>query len=132
KERPDAIVAGFGGQTALNCLMALDARGVLEKYEVLNLGTSVATLRMTEDRDLFAQKMREIGMPVPASFAVNTHKDAEKAAADIGYPVIVRAAYALGGLGSGFANNRDELEQLVVPALTSSPQVLVEKSLKGW
>ncbi len=132
KERPDAIVAGFGGQTGLNCLMALDDRGTLKKYNVLNLGTPVATLRLTEDRDLFAQKMREIGMPVPASHAVTTFAAAEKAAAQIGYPVIVRAAYALGGLGSGFANNAQELKALVIPALASSPQVLVEKSLKGW
>lgn len=132
KEKPDAIVAGFGGQTALNCLIALDERGSLKKHNVLNLGTPVSTLTMTEDRDLFAQKMREINIPVPPSYAVNTFKDAEKAAADIGYPVIVRAAFALGGLGSGFANNKDELEALVVPALATSPQVLVEKSLKGW
>lgn len=132
KERPDAIVAGFGGQTALNCLMALDEKGILRKYNVRNLGTPVETLRMTEDRDLFAQKMREINMPVPSSFAVTTMKAAEKAANDIGYPVIVRAAYALGGLGSGFASNNKELEALVVPALATSPQVLVEKSLKGW
>ncbi len=132
KERPDAIIAGFGGQTALNCLMALDDLGILKKYDVLNLGTPVHTLRMTEDRDLFAQKMREINMPVPASFAVTTLVAATKAANTIGYPVIVRAAFALGGLGSGFANNDNELEALVVPALASSPQVLVEKSLKGW
>jgi carbamoyl-phosphate synthase large subunit len=132
KERPDAIVAGFGGQTGLNCLMALDERGILAKYDVLNLGTPVSTLRMTEDRDLFAQKMREIDMPVPPSHACTTLKEAEKAAAEIGYPVIVRAAYALGGLGSGFANDEHELAALVTPALASSPQVLVEKSLKGW
>ena len=132
KEKPDAIVAGFGGQTALNCLIALEHRGILKAHKVLNLGTSVATLEMTEDRDLFARKMREINIPVPPSFAVTTFKDAEKAATDIGYPVIVRAAYALGGLGSGFANNKAELEALVIPALASSPQVLVEKSLKGW
>ncbi len=132
KERPDAIVAGFGGQTALNCLMALDAAGILKKHGVLNLGTPVETLRMTEDRDLFAQKMREIDMPVPASHACTTLGQAIKAAEDIGYPVIVRAAYALGGLGSGFAKTDGELEALVSSALTSSPQVLVEKSLKGW
>jgi carbamoyl-phosphate synthase large subunit len=131
-EEPDAIVAGFGGQTALNCLIALEDRGILKKYGVLNLGTPVPTLKLTEDRDLFAQHMREIGMPVPPSFAVTTLAAAEKAADDIGFPVIVRAAYALGGLGSGFANNRAELQALVVPALASSPQVLVEKSLKGW
>ena len=131
-ERPDAIVAGFGGQTALNCLVALEDRGALAKWNVLNLGTSVTTLRMTEDRDLFAQKMREIGIPVPASHACDTMEQAATAASDIGFPVIVRAAYALGGLGSGFASNQSELAQLVTTALASSPQVLVEKSLRGW
>jgi carbamoyl-phosphate synthase large subunit len=131
-ERPDAIVAGFGGQTALNCLMELDARGSLKKWNILNLGTPVDTLRMTEDRDLFARKMREINMPIPASVAANTLKEATAAASQIGYPVIVRAAYALGGLGSGFAKNDSELKALVEPALATSPQVLVEKSLKGW
>ena len=132
KEHPDAIVAGFGGQTALNCLIALHDRNILAKYNVLNLGTPVATLKMTEDRDLFAQKMREIEIPVPSSHAVTSLPAAEAAAAEIGYPVIVRAAYALGGLGSGFANNAEELSALVVPALANSPQVLIEKSLKGW
>ncbi len=132
EERPDAIVAGFGGQTALNCLIALHDQGILAKYNVLNLGTAVATLKLTEDRDLFAQKMREIGIPVPPSFACTTLSEAKKAATEIGFPVIVRAAYALGGLGSGFANNDQELAALVVPALANSPQVLVEKSLKGW
>ncbi len=131
-ERPDAIIAGFGGQTALNCLIKLDAAGILEKYKVINLGTPASVLRLTEDRDEFAQKMREIDMPVPESFACETLEQALKAANSISYPVIVRAAFALGGLGSGFANNDEELRSLVVPALASSPQVLVEKSLKGW
>jgi carbamoyl-phosphate synthase large subunit len=132
KEKPDAIVAGFGGQTALNCLIALDDAGVLARYGVLNCGTPVSTLKMTEDRDLFAQKMREIGMPVPPSRAVTSLDGAKGAAREIGFPVIVRAAYALGGLGSGFAGDMDELTALVTNALTMSPQVLVEKSLKGW
>jgi len=132
EERPDAIVAGFGGQTALNCMIALHDQGTLAKYNVLNLGTSVATLKMTEDRDLFAQKMREIDIPVPASHAVTTLVAAKAAAQQIGYPVIVRAAYALGGLGSGFASSDAELAALVETALANSPQVLVEKSLKGW
>lgn len=131
-ERPDALVAGFGGQTALNCAIALDDRGTLSKFNVLNLGTPVETLRLTEDRDLFAQRMREISIPIPPSIAATTLADAQAAAKAIGYPVIVRAAYALGGLGSGFASNDQELAALVVPALASSPQVLVEKSLKGW
>jgi carbamoyl-phosphate synthase large subunit len=132
KEKPDAIIAGFGGQTALNCLMALDEAGILKKYNVLNLGTPAAVLRLTEDRDDFAQKMRSINMPVPSSFACETLESALEAANSIGYPVIVRAAFALGGLGSGFANNDEQLKNLVQPALASSPQVLVEKSLKGW
>jgi carbamoyl-phosphate synthase large subunit len=132
KEKPDAIIAGFGGQTALNCLMALDDAGILKKYNVLNLGTPAAVLRLTEDRDDFAQKMRSINMPVPSSFACETLDSALEAANTIGYPVIVRAAFALGGLGSGFASNDEQLKNLVQPALASSPQVLVEKSLKGW
>jgi carbamoyl-phosphate synthase large subunit len=131
-ERPDAIVAGFGGQTALNCLIALEERGALSRYGVINLGTPVATLKMTEDRDLFAQKMKSIGMPIPDSFACNTEEESVTAAQKIGYPVIVRAAYACGGLGSGFASNQTELSALVRSALASSPQVLVEKSLRGW
>lgn len=131
-ERPDAIVAGFGGQTALNCLIALEERGSLAKYNVLNLGTPVATLKMTEDRDFFAQKMRSIDIPIPESRACETIESAKTAAKEVGYPIIVRAAYALGGLGSGFANNEKELVQLVSSALASSPQVLVERSLRGW
>lgn len=132
KEKPDAIIAGFGGQTALNCLMEMHDAGILEKHNVLNLGTAVETLKLTEDRELFAGRMKELGMPIPASLAIQSLNDAEKAAESIGYPVIVRAAYALGGLGSGFANNREQLLALVEPALASSPQVLIEKSIKGW
>jgi carbamoyl-phosphate synthase large subunit len=132
KEKPDAIIAGFGGQTALNCLMKLDSAGILQKYKVLNLGTPASVLRLTEDRDDFAQRMRDIGMPIPSSIACDTLEQAIDAAQQIGYPVIVRAAFALGGLGSGFANTHEELKTLVQPALASSPQVLVEKSLKGW
>ena len=132
KEKPDAIIASFGGQTALNCLMQLDDLGILEKYNLKNLGTPASVLRLTEDREDFANHMKDIKQPVAPSIACNTWEEAHKAAGEIGYPVIVRAAYALGGLGSGFANNDDELKALVQPALTSSPQVLVEKSLKGW
>jgi len=132
KERPVAIIAGFGGQTALNCLLGLDESGVLEKYSVKNLGTPASVLRMTEDRDKFAKKMQEIGMPIPASAACETVETALAAANKIGYPVIIRAAYALGGLGSGFADNDRELEELASGAFASSPQILVEKSLKGW
>lgn len=132
KEKPDAIIAGFGGQTALNCLIDLHDSGVLEKYSVKNLGTPVSVLKMTEDRDLFAKKMDAIEIPTPPSHACETLEQTLVAASEIGFPVIVRAAYALGGLGSGFANNEAELKALVEPALASSPQVLIEKSLKGW
>ena len=132
EEKPDAIIAGFGGQTALNCLLDLDEKGILAKHQVQNLGTPAEILRMTEDRDEFAQKMKSIDMPVPPSYACSSIEETIAAARDIGYPVIVRAAYALGGLGSGFASNEDELAQLARPAFASSPQVLVEKSLKGW
>lgn len=132
EEKPVGIIAGFGGQTALNCLLELDEKGILKKHGVINLGTSPDTLRMTEDRDLFAQQMKSIDIPIPPSIACNSLSGALEAAKEISYPVIVRAAYALGGLGSGFANNDRELEQLVTPALVTSPQVLIEKSLKGW
>lgn len=132
KEKPDAIIAGFGGQTALNCLLELDDKDILKKHQILNLGTPADILRMTEDRDEFAQKMKSISMPVPSSFACNTVDQAVEAAHKVGFPVILRAAYALGGLGSGFANNEEELVALATPALSSSPQVLIEKSLKGW
>ena len=131
-EKPDAIIAGFGGQTALNCLMELDQKGVLQKHGVLNLGTSVETLKMTEDRHEFARKMESIGIPIITSQACTTMEESLVAAKEIGYPVILRAAFALGGLGSGFANNDEELKALAEPALAESPQVLIEKSLKGW
>ncbi|RZA12865.1 MAG: carbamoyl phosphate synthase large subunit, partial [Proteobacteria bacterium] len=116
-ERPDAIIAGFGGQTALNCLIKLDEQGILARHKVRNLGTPASVLRLTEDRDEFAQHMRTIDMPVPSSFACETWEQSVTAANKISYPVIVRAAFALGGLGSGFANNDDELKALVIPAL---------------
>jgi len=132
KERPDAIVAGFGGQTALSCLLDLDEGGYLEQYEVKNLGTSPQTLRLSEDRKQFAEKMRQIGIPTPPSVACCSVEEAVLAASEIGYPVICRMAYALGGLGSGFARHHKELVSLVEEGLAHSPQVLVEKSLKGW
>lgn len=132
QEKPDAIIAGFGGQTALNCLIQLHDSGFLHKHKVLNLGTSIDTLKMTEDRDLFAKKMSELGIPTPPSKACCTVEEAVEAAESIEYPVIVRAAYALGGLGSGFAYSKEELVNLVEHALQDSPQVLVEKSLRGW
>ncbi|WP_274946087.1 carbamoyl-phosphate synthase (glutamine-hydrolyzing) large subunit [Paramuribaculum intestinale] len=132
KERPDGILLAFGGQTALNCGVALYESGVLERYGVEVLGTPVQAIMDTEDRDLFVHKLDEIGVKTIKSEAVNTIDDARAAAARLGYPVIVRAAYALGGLGSGFCDNEEQLVSLTEKALSFSPQVLVEKSLKGW
>ena len=132
KERPDGILLAFGGQTALNCGVALYESGVLEKYNVRVLGTPVRAIMDTEDRELFVRKLDEIGVKTIKSEAVSTVDDALRAARELGYPVIVRAAYALGGLGSGFCDNEEELVTLTEKALSFSPQVLVEKSLKGW
>jgi len=132
KERPDGILLAFGGQTALNCGVELYRSGVLEKYGVKVLGTPVQAIMDTEDRELFVKKLDEIGVKTIKSEAVNSTAGAIEAAEALGYPVIVRAAYALGGLGSGFCDNREELIALVEKALSFSPQVLVEKSLKGW
>lgn len=132
KERPDGILLAFGGQTALNCGVALYREGVLEKYGVQVLGTSVQAIMDTEDRELFVEKLNEINVKTIKSEACETIEEARKAAAELGYPVILRAAYALGGLGSGFCDNEDELNRLAEKAFSFSPQVLVEKSLKGW
>ena len=132
KEKPEAIIGGFGGQTALNCLVKLEEAKVLQKYGVQNLGTPIETLVMTEDRDKFAKHLQSLDLPIPPSLARNTLEESLAAAKKIGYPVIVRAAFALGGLGSGFAKNDEELSKLASTALSNSPQVLVEKSLKGW
>lgn len=132
KERPEGILLAFGGQTALNCGVALYQSGVLEKYGVKVLGTPVQAIMDTEDRELFVRKLDEIDVKTIKSEAVENAADARRAAAELGYPVIVRAAYALGGLGSGFCDNEEELDVLVEKAFSFSPQVLVEKSLKGW
>ena len=132
KERPDGILLAFGGQTALNCGVELHRSGALEKYGVEVLGTPVQAIMDTEDRELFVRKLDEIDVKTIKSEAVNSVGDAKRAADALGYPVIVRAAYALGGLGSGFCDNEEELVALVEKALAFSPQVLVEKSLKGW
>lgn len=132
KERPQGILLAFGGQTALNCGVALHQSGVLEKYNVEVLGTPVEAIMNTEDRDLFARKLDEISVKTIQSHAVETTEDARRAAQELGYPVIIRAAYALGGLGSGFCDNEVELDELCSKAFAFSPQVLVEKSLKGW
>ncbi|PWN92756.1 putative arginine-specific carbamoyl-phosphate synthetase, ammonia chain [Acaromyces ingoldii] len=132
KERPDGVLLTFGGQSALNVGVKLDEMGVFERLGVQVLGSQVDVLRMCEDRDLFVQALDQINIPVAKSEAVSTVNQALKAAEKIGYPVIVRAAYALGGLGSGFADNEDELRDLSARSLSLSPQILVEKSLKGW
>ena len=132
KERPDGIMLAFGGQTALNCGVALYKSGVLEKWQVEVLGTPVQAIIDTEDRELFVERLNEINVKTIKSEAVENAADARRAAAALGYPVIVRAAYALGGLGSGFCDNEEELNVLVEKAFSFSPQVLVEKSLRGW
>ena len=132
KERPDGILLSFGGQTALNCGVELYRQGILEKYNVKVLGTPVKAIMDTEDRELFVQKLDEINVKTIKSEACETIEQTRKAAAELGYPVIIRAAYALGGLGSGFADNEEELNKLAEKAFSFSPQVLVEKSLKGW
>ena len=132
KERPEGIMLAFGGQTALNCGVALYREGILEKYNVKVLGTPVQAIIDTEDRELFVEKLNEIDVKTIKSEAVENAEDARRAARELGYPVIVRAAYALGGLGSGFCDNEEELDLLVEKAFSFSPQVLVEKSLRGW
>ena len=132
KEKPDGILLSFGGQTALNCGVELYRQGILEKYNVKVLGTPVQAIMDTEDRELFVEKLDEINVKTIKSEACENIEQARKAAAELGYPVIIRAAYALGGLGSGFADNEEELNKLAEKAFSFSPQVLVEKSLKGW
>ena len=132
KERPDGILLSFGGQTALNCGVELYRNGILDKYNVKVLGTPVQAIIDTEDRELFVEKLDEIGVKTIKSEACVNMEQARKAAAELGYPVIIRAAYALGGLGSGFADNEEELVKIAEKAFSFSPQVLVEKSLKGW
>ena len=132
KEKPDGILLSFGGQTALNCGVELYKSGILEKYGVRVLGTPVQAIMDTEDRELFVEKLNEINVKTIKSEACETIEQARKAATDLGYPVILRAAYALGGLGSGFCDNGEELNKLAEKAFSFSPQVLVEKSLKGW
>ena len=132
RERPQGILLAFGGQTALNCGVELFRQGVLEKYGVRVLGTPVQAIINTEDREIFVDKLREIDVRTIASEACENIDQALRAAEELGYPVILRAAYALGGLGSGFCDNADELRRLAEKAFSFSPQVLVEKSLKGW
>ena len=132
KEHPDGILLSFGGQTALNCGIELYKSGFLESRGVKVLGTPVTTIIDTEDRELFVERLDEIGIKTIRSHAAESLEDAAAAAEQIGYPVILRAAFALGGLGSGFCDNREELETMAAKSFTFSPQLLVEKSLKGW
>ena len=132
KERPDGILLAFGGQTALNCGTELYQKGILEKYGVKVLGTSVEAIMYTEDRDLFVKKLDEIPMKTPVSQAVESMEDALAAAHKIGFPVMVRSAYARGGLGSGICKDEASFKELAESAFTFSSQILVEESLKGW
>ncbi|HEY5504306.1 MAG TPA: hypothetical protein VIK28_04040, partial [Sedimentisphaerales bacterium] len=132
KEQPDGLLLSFGGQTALNCGVKLFESGVLEKYNLRILGTPVQSIINTEDRELFVNRLDEIDVKTIKSTAVGNLADAQTAAAALGYPIIVRAAYALGGLGSGFCNNAEELDALAKKAFNYSSQLLIEKSLKGW
>jgi carbamoyl-phosphate synthase large subunit len=132
KEQPEGILLSFGGQTALNCGVELHQNGILKKYGVQVLGTPVQAIMDTEDRELFSGKLKEINVKTPRSIAVTTVSDAHKAAEQLGFPIIIRAAYTLGGQGSGFCNNPDELQKLAVNAFSYSKQILVEESLKGW
>ncbi len=132
KEKPDGIILGFGGQTALNCGLALHHEGILKKYNVQVLGTQISAIENTEDRQLFCEKLSEIDVKYPQSQAVNTIEDAIKYAEKIGFPVIIRIAYALGGLGSGICRNKTEVKKLAAKALSYSSQILVEEYLEGW
>ncbi|WP_298775220.1 carbamoyl-phosphate synthase large subunit, partial [uncultured Empedobacter sp.] len=132
KEKPDGVLVAFGGQTALNCAVELNKENIFEKYGVEVLGTQIPVIEATEDRDIFIEKLDQIGVLTARSEAVETIEDAMAAGKRIGFPLIIRAAYALGGLGSGFANNEEELLELVDKAFNYSSQVLVEESLKGW
>lgn len=132
KEKPDGVLVAFGGQTALNCAVELNKNKIFEKYNVQVLGTPISVIEATEDRDIFIEKLNQISVFTARSEAVETVPDALRAGNEIGFPLIVRAAYALGGLGSGFANNEEELKELAEKAFTYSNQILVEESLKGW
>jgi len=132
KEKPEGILLAFGGQTALNCGVELERSGILKKYKVEVLGTPVQSIIDTEDRDIFVEKLKQIQVKTARSYAASSEAEVARAAEDLGFPVIVRAAYALGGMGSGFASNQEELGKLARIAYSYSPQVLVEESLKGW
>ncbi|MBI1969533.1 ATP-grasp domain-containing protein, partial [Candidatus Woesearchaeota archaeon] len=132
KEKPDGILLSFGGQTALNCGVELYEKGILEKYKVRVLGTPIQAIIDTEDRDRFVKRLKEIRLPVPKSKAVTSIQQGLEVAEVIHYPIMVRIAYALGGLGSGFARNRGELEEILKKAFSYTKQVLIEEYLQGW
>ncbi|MBU2524494.1 ATP-grasp domain-containing protein, partial [Patescibacteria group bacterium] len=132
KEKPDGVLLSFGGQTALNCGIALDASGVFKKHKIQVLGTPVQTIQKTEDRELFNKELTKIGVKMPNSRACTDMRQGMAASKEIGFPLIVRAAFALGGKGSGFAHNDKELKELLETAFAYSSQVLVEENLKGW
>ena len=132
KERPDGILLQFGGQTALNCAIQLKQSGILEHYKVRVLGTPIETIEMTEDREIFAKKLAEVHEKVAPSAIALDVEQAVKAAQAIGYPILLRSAYALGGLGSGFADNEEELRELALKAFANADQVIIDKSLRGW
>ena len=132
KERPDGILLAFGGQTALNCGVELFRKGILEKYNIQVVGTPVQSIINTEDREIFAGILREIDVLTPKSIACESIEAARVAAEKLGFPLIIRAAYTLGGLGSGFCSNMEELNKLAANAFSYSHQILVEESIKGW
>ena len=132
RERPDSLALSFGGQTALNCGLELEQDGTLKKYKIKVLGTPVSVIRATEDREIFVQKLNEIGVKTPRSIAARSLSEARKAAKKIGFPLIMRAGFALGGKGSGFCENECEFDQMARDAFAFSPQVLVEEDLRGW
>ena len=132
KEKPDAIALSFGGQTALNCGVAIYESGLIKKYKLTVLGTPVTSIQLTEDRDLFKKSLEKIGIKSPRSYACSSMAEAKRAAEKIGFPLMIRAAFALGGLGSGFAHNKQELDSILSKAFAASPQVLVEENLRGW
>ena len=131
-ERPDGVLLTFGGQTALNCGVAMQRKGMFEKYRVKILGTSIQSIIETEDRKIFAERINQINEKVAPSRAVTSIEEALQAASQLGYPVMARAAFSLGGLGSGFANTEEELKTLAQQALAHSSQLIIDKSLQGW
>jgi carbamoyl-phosphate synthase large subunit len=132
KEKPDSILLSFGGQTALNCGLELDKKGIFKKYHVKVLGTPIKAIKDTEDRDLFVNQLREINVEFPYSFAVTSVDEAVSKAAEIGFPIIIRIAYALGGLGSGICRNKEEVRELAKKSLSHTTQILIEEYLEGW